>query len=62
VYLGKWRRPMDELLRRIWPDDEAQDLVEYVLMVLLVSVALVGALGLFTGGVSTVFSQAISAM
>jgi len=53
---------MDELLRRIWPDDEAQDLVEYVLMVLLVSVALIAILGLFTGGISTVFSEGLSAM
>ena len=53
---------MDELLRRIWPDDEAQDLVEYVLIVLGVSVALILIMGQFAGSISTVFSEGISAM
>jgi len=53
---------MKELLRRVWADDQAQDLIEYVLMVALVSVALIAALNSFAGGVSTVFSEAVSGM
>ena len=53
---------MDQLLRRMWREDEAQDLVEYVLLAALISTALVAVLGAFTGGVSTVWSEAVSAM
>jgi Flp pilus assembly pilin Flp len=53
---------MAELLCRIWREDEAQDLVEYVLLAALISTALVAAVGSFTGGLSTAFSEAISAM
>jgi Flp pilus assembly pilin Flp len=53
---------MIELLRSIWRADEAQDLVEYALLVALLSTAVVAVLSSFTGSVSTVFSEAISAM
>ena len=43
-------------------DEEGQGLVEYALIIVLVSVALIGALGLLTGGISGAFSKAISAL
>ena len=49
-------------LRNMWQDDEGQDLVEYALIIVLVSVALVAALGLLKDGISGAFSAAISAL
>ncbi|HYY69509.1 MAG TPA: Flp family type IVb pilin [Terriglobales bacterium] len=53
---------MTEVLRRFWIEDEGQDLVEYALIVALVSVALIAALTALKGGISTAFSQATSAL
>jgi pilus assembly protein Flp/PilA len=53
---------MMETLLRLWSDDDGQDLVEYALLVALISVALIGAMGLLKGGISTAFSEAISAL
>jgi pilus assembly protein Flp/PilA len=39
------------LLRKMWQDDEGQDLVEYALIVGLIAVALVAAL---TGGATAI--------
>ena len=42
--------------------EEGQGLVEYALIILLVSVALVGALAAFSGALSGLYQQAISAL
>ena len=42
--------------------EEGQTLVEYALIIVLVSVALIAALGLLKGGISGAFSYAISAL
>jgi pilus assembly protein Flp/PilA len=51
-----------QTLSRFWREDEGQDLVEYALLVLLVAVALIGALSLLTGGISTALSEGVSAL
>lgn len=51
VAIQKW-------LRR----DEGQGLMEYVLIIVLVSVAIMGALTAFSGALNGVYSQAISAL
>jgi Flp pilus assembly pilin Flp len=43
-------------------NEEGQGLVEYGLIIVLVSVALVGALGLLAGGINVAYSKAISAL
>ena len=53
---------MDHLLRRMWREDDAQDLIEYVLLVALISTALVATLNSYSSAVSTVFSEAVSAL
>jgi pilus assembly protein Flp/PilA len=53
---------MTEFLRTVWSEDAGQDLVEYALIVALVSVALIAALTALKGGISTAFSQATSAL
>ncbi len=42
--------------------EEGQTLVEYALIIALMSVALVGVLGLLRGGVGDVFSDIIAAL
>ena len=56
------RTKMKETLLRLWSDDDGQDLVEYGLLVSLVSVGLIIAMGALKGGISTAFSQAVSAL
>jgi len=53
---------MIEMISRVWCEEEGQDLVEYGLLVVLIAVALVVAVGLLTGGVSTAFSEGVSAL
>lgn len=43
-------------------DKKGQGLVEYALIIVLVSVALVAALTALTGGISTAFSYAVSSI
>ncbi len=43
-------------------DEEGQTLVEYALIIALVSIALVVSLGLLKGGISGVFSRIITAL
>ena len=53
---------MTQMILRFWREDEGQDLVEYALIVALVSVALIAALSAFRGGISTAFSEAVTAL
>ena len=43
-------------------DEEGQGLVEYALIIVLVSVALVAALGLLAGGIDKAFQAAITVL
>ena len=56
------RTKMKETLLRLWSDDEGQDLVEYALLVALIGVALIAAMGALKTGISSAFSEAVSAM
>ncbi len=53
---------MMQTFRRLWSDDEGQDLVEYALLVFLISVAAITILTTLGTDVSKVFSTAASAM
>ena len=53
---------MWETLRRLWSDDEGQDLVEYALLVFLIAVAALAILTALGTNISQVFSTAASAM
>jgi pilus assembly protein Flp/PilA len=53
---------MMETLRKLWSDDEGQDLVEYALLVALVSIAAITILGTLGTKVSTAFSEAVSGL
>ncbi len=53
---------LSKMIRMIRNDEEGQALVEYGLILFLVSVAIVAVLGLLTGQLQVVFQQIIAAL
>jgi pilus assembly protein Flp/PilA len=49
---------MKNVLMRLWKEEEGQDLVEYALLITLVSLALVTAMGTLAGDIAGVFTKA----
>ena len=49
---------MKTILVRLWKEDEGQDLVEYGLLLVLISLVAVGAMSTLGSGVSDAFSSA----
>lgn len=55
IYLGEKTL---KLLMRLWKDQEGQDLTEYALLLVLVSLAAVATLGTLATAIINVFSNA----
>jgi Flp pilus assembly pilin Flp len=53
---------MRKILSLLWSDDDGQDLAEYGLLLVLICVAIITAIGLFSNQISTVFSSATSVL
>jgi len=53
---------MADLLHRIWSEGQAEDLAEYVLLVVVIGVGLIALVNSIEGSASTAFSEAISAL
>jgi Flp pilus assembly pilin Flp len=51
---------MKTLLYRLWRDEEGQDLVEYALLLVLMSLAAIGSIGGLANAVNNAFSNAAS--
>ena len=51
---------MKNLLKRLWQEDEGQDLVEYGLLLVLVSLGAVAAMGTLASAISGAFGKASS--
>ena len=49
---------MKNLLMRLWKEEEGQDLTEYALLLVLLSLAAIGSLGKLATAINTVFSTA----
>ncbi len=49
-------------LMRLWKEEEGQDLVEYALLITLISLALVATMKLLAGAIVTVFTNAVTAL
>ena len=49
---------MKELLKRLWQEEEGQDLTEYALLLVLISLVAVAAMGELGSAVSDAFSNA----
>lgn len=53
---------MSDCLRRLWRDDEAQDIAEYAVMLAVILVLVVGTIRLVGSNANTVFSNTASAI
>ncbi|HTE90931.1 MAG TPA: hypothetical protein VK639_18375 [Terriglobales bacterium] len=53
---------MADLIRRIWSEDEAQDIAEYAVMLAVILVLVVGTLRLIGSNANTAFSAAASSI
>ena len=53
---------MTELLRKIWQDDEGQDIAEYAVMLAVILVIVVGTIKLVGTQANTVFSETASSL
>jgi len=53
---------MKNVLMRLWKEEEGQDLTEYALLLVLISLALVVSLKALAGDLITVFSNAATAL
>jgi Flp pilus assembly pilin Flp len=51
---------MKNLMIRLWKEEEAQDLTEYALLLVLLSLAAVGTLGTLASAINNAFQQAAS--
>ena len=53
---------MTKLLRRLWADEQGQDIAEYAVMLAVILVIVVGTIRLIGGNANNVFSSVSSAI
>ena len=53
---------MQNLLKRLWQDEEGQDLVEYALLLVLIALAAAATVQTLGTAIKTVFSNASTAL
>ena len=53
---------MAELMRRLWSEDQGQDIAEYAVMLAVILVLVVGTIRLIGGNANNAFSQTASAI
>ena len=53
---------MCELLRRVWAEDEGQDIAEYAVMLAVILVIVVGTVKLIGSNANNVFSNVASSL
>ena len=53
---------MVELIKRIWSEDQGQDIAEYAVMLAVILVLVVGTIRLIGSNANNVFSSAASAI
>lgn len=53
---------MKNLLKRLWQEDDGQDLTEYALLVVLIALAAVGAMKGLANAISAAFSSVVSGL
>jgi Flp pilus assembly pilin Flp len=62
VGLVRKRLRMKKLLRRLWLEDEAQDIAEYAVMLAVILVIVVGTIRLIGNNANNVFSSVASSI
>jgi len=55
-------KQMKNLFKRLWKEEEAQDLTEYGLLLVLIALAAVTAMGKLASAISTVFVNASTSL
>jgi Flp pilus assembly pilin Flp len=60
--IRKGSRHLKKLLRRVWSDDQGQDIAEYAVMLAVILVIVVGTIRLIGGQANNVFSETASAI
>jgi Flp pilus assembly pilin Flp len=53
---------MKNVFRRLWSDDQAQDIAEYAVMLAVILVIVVGTIRLIGGNANNVFSSVASSI
>jgi Flp pilus assembly pilin Flp len=53
---------MNHLLRKLWQDDDGQDIAEYAVMLAVILIIVVGTVRLIGSNANTIFSQAASSI
>jgi Flp pilus assembly pilin Flp len=53
---------MTELIRRLWAEDQGQDIAEYAVMLAVILVLVVGTIRLIGGSANNVFSETASSV
>ena len=53
---------MNRAIRRLWSDEQGQDIAEYAVMLAVILVIVVGTIRLIGSNANNVFSQAASAI
>jgi Flp pilus assembly pilin Flp len=53
---------MKNLMKRLWQDEQGQDLTEYALLLVLLSLAAVASLDNLAGAINNVFSNGVTAL
>jgi len=51
---------MTGILKRLWKEEEGQDLTEYALLVVLIALAAISAMNVLAGAITNVFNNAAS--
>jgi len=51
---------MKNLMRRLWKEEDGQDLIEYALLVALVALAATAGMNILAGGINNAFSTVAS--
>jgi Flp pilus assembly pilin Flp len=58
----KWRENMSEFIRRIWSEDEGQEIAEYAVMLAVILVLVVGTIRLIGSNANNAFSAVASSI
>jgi pilus assembly protein Flp/PilA len=53
---------MEQLLRRLWNEEEGQDLTEYGLVLVLIALACISSMGTLASAINNVFAAAATNM
>jgi Flp pilus assembly pilin Flp len=60
--ITEWRERMSEFIRRLWSEEEGQDIAEYAVMLAVILVLVVGTIRLIGSNANNAFSNVASSI